>query len=262
MCVCVCVRHPVVRINKYVWWMVTIAGQLQPHGKGIVMEVSGSSKEKECLAFMINKMSKRISLPKQRLQSSARLPAKGTRPDGTFLLCRTVLETKMTRTCVNSWRKHPSLCFVKVIKITPWRIPLRVTPWTGLFFLAGRVTVRQSWTSSQHTSRQRFPSLHSRPCPFLFWQETGDDNTGTQTSRDCLRPAAMLSSCGGGLLFSLEGLVPKHTKKTTRSRTQHKHGHQATVTHADTPDTHFAYTPVPMPSLNSLSRAWHRLLCV
>lgn len=66
--------------------MVTSAGQLQPHGKGIVMEVSGSSKEKECLAFMINKMSKRISLPKQRLQSNARLPAKGTRPDGTSLL--------------------------------------------------------------------------------------------------------------------------------------------------------------------------------
>lgn len=39
-----------------------------------------------------------------------------------------VLETKLTQTCVNSWEKHPSLCFVKVIKITPRRLPLWVTP--------------------------------------------------------------------------------------------------------------------------------------
>lgn len=36
-----------------------------------------------------------------------------------------VLETKLTQTSVNSWEKHPSLCFVKVIKITPGR-PLAV----------------------------------------------------------------------------------------------------------------------------------------
>lgn len=129
--------------------------------------------------------------------------------------CCAVLETKMTQTCVNSWEKHPSLCFVKVIKITPCRIPLWVTPWTGLFFLARRVTVRQSWTASQHTSRQHFPSLHFRPCLFLFWQETGDDNIVAQTSTDCLRPAAGLSLCGSGRLFSLEGLVSKHRKNNT-----------------------------------------------
>lgn len=148
-----------------------------------------------------------------------RLPAKGTRPDGTSpTLSRLAapalfLETKMTQTWVNSWEKHPSLCFVKVIKITPWSILLWVTPWTGLFFLARRVTVRQSWTSSQHTSRQHFPSLHFRPCLFLFWQETGDDNIVAQTSRGCLRPAAVPSSCGR--LFSLAGLVSKHTKNNT-----------------------------------------------
>lgn len=45
------------------------ARKLRPDVRGIVMEVEGSSKEKECLGFMINKMSKGISLPKQREQS-------------------------------------------------------------------------------------------------------------------------------------------------------------------------------------------------
>lgn len=146
-----------------------------------------------------------------------RLLAKGTRPDGTspFLLCCTVLKTKMTRSYVNSWEKHPLLCFVKVIKITLWSIPLWVTPRKGLFFLARRVTVRQNWSFSQHTSRQHFPSLHFRPCSFLFWQETGDDNIVEQTRRDRLRPAAVLSSCGSGCLFSLKGLVSKQRKNNT-----------------------------------------------
>lgn len=29
------------------------------------------------------------------------------------VLCRTVLKTEMTQSCVNSWEKHPMLCFVK-----------------------------------------------------------------------------------------------------------------------------------------------------
>lgn len=40
-----------------------------------------------------------------------RLSAKGERSDGTSpsLLCCTVLETKMTQTCVNSCKKYPSV---------------------------------------------------------------------------------------------------------------------------------------------------------
>lgn len=92
------------------------------------MEVSGSSEEKECLVFMINKMSKGISLPKQRTQScQAACQRDGARWDDPPPP-RAVLETKLTQTCVNSWEKHPSLCFVKVIKITPRRLPLWGTP--------------------------------------------------------------------------------------------------------------------------------------
>lgn len=74
---------------------------------------------------MINKMSKRISLPKQRLQSCEAASQRDTaRWDVSLsLLFCAVLETKMTQTCVNSWEKHPSLCFVKVIKITPRKDP-------------------------------------------------------------------------------------------------------------------------------------------
>lgn len=114
---------------------------------------------------------------------------------------------------VSTAAKSIPLCFAKVIKITLWSIPQWVTPWMVLFFLASRVTVRQSWTSSQYTSQQHFPSRHFRPCLFLFWQETGDDNTVAQTSSGCLQPAARLFSCGTGRLFSLEGLVSKQTRK-------------------------------------------------
>lgn len=144
-----------------------------------------------------------------------RLPAKGTWTDGPSPSNHpgAVLETKMTQACVNSWEKHPLLCFLKMIKITPRRITSRVTPWTGLFFLAFRVTVRQSWISSQHTLRQHFPRLHFHPCHFLFWQETGDDNTVAQTRRDCLRPAAVPSFCPW--LFSLERASCPNIQKLT-----------------------------------------------
>lgn len=84
----------------------------QPDGKGIVMEVQGSSKEKECLAFMINKMSKRISLPKQRPQSCEAAGQKGHVWMGRLPLvsptaAAPALETRMTQSCVNSWGKHP-----------------------------------------------------------------------------------------------------------------------------------------------------------
>lgn len=150
---------------------------------------------------MINKISKRISLPKQTTIIWGYQP-KGNSQMGHLPLFPAALfwRQKWPRP-VSTAAKGIPRCFVKVIKITLWSIPPWVTPWTVLFFLARRVTVRQSWTSNQYTSRQHFPSLHFRPCLFLFWQETGDDNTVAQTSRGCLQPAARLSSCGRGHLF-------------------------------------------------------------
>lgn len=145
-------------------------------------------------------------------------------------ICRTVLETKMTQTCVNSWGKHPSLRFVQVIKITQWGILWWVTPRAGLFFLAGRGGHSQAEWDLQptHIKAALFLRLHFRPCLFLFWQETGDDNKVAQTSRGCLWPAAVPSSCGRQSLFSLKVftsqqiltvLVEEHTKK----HLTHKH---------------------------------------
>lgn len=119
-----------------------------------------------------------------------RLSAKGTVREGCSLspLLHRFKDKSDPDLCQQLRKWSP--CAAKVIKITPWSIPPWVTPWTLLFFLARRVTVRQSCASSQHTSRQHFPSLHFRPCLFLFWQETGDDNIVAQTSRGCRRRAA------------------------------------------------------------------------
>lgn len=73
--------------------------------------------------------------------------------------CLSVLEEERSRSVSTAGKWIPPCAFVKVIKITQRSISLWVTPFTGLFFLAGRVTVREGWTSSQHTSRQHFPIL-------------------------------------------------------------------------------------------------------
>lgn len=76
------------------------------------MEVSGSSKEKECFTFMIREMSKRISLPKQSPQSCQAASQGDTARWDVSLAPRCFFATKMIQTCVNSWGKHPlaALC--------------------------------------------------------------------------------------------------------------------------------------------------------
>lgn len=146
----------------------------------LMVEVQGSSTEKECLGFTTDKMSKGISLPKQRAQScQAACQRDRARWDGSLSLppptpsrpphpCA-VLETKLSQTCVNSWEKHPWLCFVKVIKITPPGRPAAgLRPQQVCFsWREGSLSARAR-SPSQQTSRQHFPTLHFHPCHFLF----------------------------------------------------------------------------------------------
>lgn len=126
----------------------------------LMVEVQGSSTEKECLGSTTDKMSKGISLPKQRAQScQAACQRDRARWDGSLSLPpppRPVPSPPPLR-CFGD-KTEPDLCqqlgkaslavLCESDKNNATRASrCRVTPSTGLFFLAGGVTVGQSRVS-------------------------------------------------------------------------------------------------------------------